>query len=73
MAVNVYGNKLILKHGQTFFMGTMAYDICHVVKPDFSVFNANGGFYVRIGYNVRFQHLGGYAGGRCKREALQKL
>lgn len=54
-------------------MGTMAYDIRHVVKPGFSLFNPNGGIYVRTGYNVRFQHLGGYAGGRCKREALQKL
>jgi hypothetical protein len=51
----------------------MANDICHVVKPGFGLFNANGGFYVRIGYNVRFQHLGGYAGRRYKREALQKL
>ena len=54
-------------------MGTMAYDIRHVVKPGFSLFNPNGGVYVRIGYNVRFQHLGGYAGGWGKRKALQKL
>lgn len=54
-------------------MGTMAYDIRHVVKPGFSLFNHNGGIYVRISYNVCFQYLGGYAGGRCKRKALQNF
>lgn len=54
-------------------MGTMAYDIRHVVKSGFSLFNPNGGIYVRIDYNVCFQYLGGYAGGWCKRKALQNF
>lgn len=51
----------------------MAYDIRHVVKPGFSLFNPNGWIYVRIDYNVCFQYLGGYAGGWGKRKTLQKL
>lgn len=54
-------------------MGTMAYDIRHVVKPGFSLFNPNGGFYVRIGYNVCVQYLGGNEGGRRGDCVMQKL
>lgn len=54
-------------------MGTMAYYIRHVVKPGFSLFNPNGGIYVRIDYNVCFQYLGGYAGGWGKHKALQNF
>lgn len=51
----------------------MAYDIRHVVKPGFSLFNPNGWIYVRIDYNVCFQYLGGYAGGWGKRKTLQNF
>lgn len=51
----------------------MAYDIRRVVKPGFSLFNPNGWIYVRIDYNVCFQYLGGYAGGRRGDCVMQKL
>lgn len=55
-------------------MGTMAYDIRHVVKPPVLAYlTPNGWFYVRIGYNVCVQYLGGNEGGRRGDCVMQKL
>lgn len=51
----------------------MAHDFRHNRKSVISIFDPDGGFYVRFDNHVFVQHLGGNEGGRRGDKELQTL